>query len=178
VALLLPLLLLCADAASQVPALETVHAGWLGLCFSLAWASISSAGPSSAAGIDLSPYMLAVASHMQRQRQQQSSGSSSSSGTPERLRFRHCAAEDTKLPPESFDLVSIMLVSRAAQLCCAGLVLLALCVDPLLLSCCCNVANLPVPVCRCATSCLLPPARQSSRRRSGCCAPAARWQSW
>ncbi len=59
------------------------------------------------AGIDLSPYFLAVGAHMQRQRQQQRAAAGL---PPERLRFLHAAGEDTGLPDESFDLVSVMLV--------------------------------------------------------------------
>ncbi|PSC69467.1 methyltransferase type 11 [Micractinium conductrix] len=59
-------------------------------------------------GVDLSPYMLAIGSHLQRQRAQQRAAAGDAS--PERLRFLHAAAEDTRLPDQSFDLVSIMLV--------------------------------------------------------------------
>jgi hypothetical protein len=91
--------------------------------------------------------MLAVASHMQRQRQQQGSSSSGGSGTPERLHFRHCAAEDTKLPPESFDLVSSMLVSRAfAALVCRPSAACAVRCPLAALLPCCNIDKLHVPI--------------------------------
>ena len=67
------------------------------------------------AGIDLSPYMLAVGGHLQRQR---NAARAAAGQPPEALRFVHGAGEDTRLPAESFDLVSVMLVRWA---CCAAL---------------------------------------------------------
>ncbi|KAL4856131.1 Demethylmenaquinone methyltransferase [Chlorella vulgaris] len=58
-------------------------------------------------GVDLSPHMLAVGSYLQRQRQQQRAAAGQ---PPEQLRFVHAAGEDTRLPDESVDLVSVMLV--------------------------------------------------------------------
>jgi hypothetical protein len=56
--------------------------------------------------------MLAVGSYMQRQRQQERAAAGL---PPERLRFAHGAGEDTRLPAESFDLVSVMLVGVALR---------------------------------------------------------------
>jgi ubiquinone/menaquinone biosynthesis C-methylase UbiE len=54
-------------------------------------------------GIDLSPHFLAAGRYLQRQREAQS-------GKKERLTLIHGLAEDTRLPSESVDLVSICLV--------------------------------------------------------------------
>ena len=58
-------------------------------------------------GIDLSPHMLAVGSHLQRQWQ---AARAAAGQPPEALRFVHGAGEDTRLPDASMDLVSVMLV--------------------------------------------------------------------
>lgn len=63
--------------------------------------------PNQTAGLDLSPHMLAVGSYMQRQRQAQRAAAGQ---PPEQLTLLHGLGEDTKLPAESFDLVSVMLV--------------------------------------------------------------------
>lgn len=63
------------------------------------------------AGIDLSPHMLAVGSYLQRQRALQRQPGQA----PERLRFVHGAGEDTRMPGQSFDLVSVMLVRRGGR---------------------------------------------------------------
>lgn len=57
--------------------------------------------------------MLAVGSYLQRQRLQEQAAAGL---PPERLRFVHGKGEDTRLPAESFDLVSVMLVGGALLL--------------------------------------------------------------
>lgn len=57
-------------------------------------------------GIDLSPHMLTVGKYLQERRNEESTSAQS----PEPLQFVHALAEDTKLPSESFDLISICLV--------------------------------------------------------------------
>lgn len=57
-------------------------------------------------GIDLSPHMLAVGTYLQRQRALRRPPGAA----PERLRFVHGAGENTRMPDQSFDLVSVMLV--------------------------------------------------------------------
>ena len=59
-------------------------------------------------GVDLSPYFLAVGRHQQRQRE-------AGSGRTEALRLLHAAAEDTRLPDASFDLVSMCLVGAGPR---------------------------------------------------------------
>ena len=54
-------------------------------------------------GIDLSPHFLAAGRYLQRQRE-------ASSGKKEQLTLIHGLAEDTRLPSESIDLVSMCLV--------------------------------------------------------------------
>ena len=142
------------------------------------------------AGIDLSPHMLAVGSYLQRQRNEQRAASGQ---PPERLHFVHGAGEDTRLPSESFDLVSVMLVRCSNWIgvtvacswhVCAGAMemlhtLVGASLSLLLLLLAVTLTLLVRSLWRrCATSCLLPSARPSSRRHTGCCAPAVPWLSW
>ena len=60
-------------------------------------------------GVDLSPYFLAVGAHLQAARI--ASGAEDPSVTPP-FTFLHAAAEDTRLPGASFDLVSMCLVAH------------------------------------------------------------------
>jgi ubiquinone/menaquinone biosynthesis C-methylase UbiE len=57
-------------------------------------------------GIDLSPHFLAVGRHLQAQR----AAAAPPGAAAERLELVHAAAEDTRLPAHSFDLVSVCLV--------------------------------------------------------------------
>jgi ubiquinone/menaquinone biosynthesis C-methylase UbiE len=66
-------------------------------------------------GIDLSPYFLAVGKYQQQQREKMNMSvvegeGEEGSSNKEKLTLLHAQAEDTKLPSESLDLVSICLV--------------------------------------------------------------------
>lgn len=80
----------------------------VGCAIGLSSQELASAFPGAEiTGVDLSPHMVAVGSYLQRQRE-----AAAAAGGPAapNLSFLHAAAEDTGLPSESFDLVSICLV--------------------------------------------------------------------